>query len=42
LDVASPEPGAIELLGKEDEPARLYGLIDGIGERGGALVVRGD
>ena len=31
-----------ELLGREHELARLYGLIDGIGERGGALVVRGE
>ena len=31
-----------ELLGRDDELARLYGLIDGIGRRGGALVVRGE
>jgi DNA-binding CsgD family transcriptional regulator/tetratricopeptide (TPR) repeat protein len=31
-----------ELFGRDDELARLYGLIDGIGRRGGALVVRGE
>jgi DNA-binding CsgD family transcriptional regulator len=31
-----------ELLGREDELAQLYGLIDAIGQRGGALVVRGE
>src|SRR5690349_20136913 len=32
----------MELLGRADELARLYDLIDGIGQRGGALVVRGE
>ena len=31
-----------ELLGRDDELARLYHLVDAIGERGGALVVRGE
>ena len=31
-----------ELLGRDEELAQLYGLIDGIGRRGGALVVRGE
>jgi DNA-binding CsgD family transcriptional regulator len=44
MDVATAraEARAAELLGREDELAQLYGLIDGIGERGGALVVRGE
>src|SRR5690348_585120 len=32
----------MELLGRADELARLYDLIDGIGRGGGALVVRGE
>jgi DNA-binding CsgD family transcriptional regulator len=32
----------VELLGRADELARLYDLVDGIGQRGGALVVRGE
>lgn len=31
-----------ELVGRDDELARLYELMDGIGQRGGALVVRGE
>src|SRR5216684_669908 len=31
-----------ELLGRDDELAQLYDLIDGIRQRGGALVVRGE
>ena len=31
-----------ELLGRDEELARLYHLVDSIGERGGALVVRGE
>src|SRR5258707_4471853 len=31
-----------ELLGRDEELARLYDLVDSIGERGGALVVRGE
>jgi DNA-binding CsgD family transcriptional regulator len=31
-----------ELLGRDDELARLYHLVDAIGERGGALIVRGE
>jgi hypothetical protein len=31
-----------ERLGRDDELAQLYGLIDGIGRRGGALVMRGE
>ena len=34
--------GASELLGRDDELAQLYAVIDGIGQRGGALVVRGE
>ena len=30
------------LIGRDDELVRLYGLIDGIGRRGGALIVRGE
>jgi DNA-binding CsgD family transcriptional regulator len=32
----------MKLLGRADELARLYDLIDGIGRHGGALVVRGE
>jgi DNA-binding CsgD family transcriptional regulator len=39
---ARAEARAAELLGRDDELAQLYGLIDGIGQRGGALVVRGE
>ena len=44
MDVATAGADArvAELLGREDELARLYGLIDGIDRRGGALVVRGE
>jgi DNA-binding CsgD family transcriptional regulator len=44
MDVASPraDSGVTELLGRDDELAQLYDLIDGIGQRGGALVVRGE
>src|SRR4051812_319456 len=43
MDVVSAqaESGA-ELLGRDDELAQLYAVIDGIGQRGGALVVRGE
>src|SRR6476646_4010743 len=40
MDVSAHGVG--ELLGRDDELARLYGLIDGIGRRGGALVVCGE
>ena len=30
------------LLGRDDELAELYGLIDAVGQRGGALIVRGE
>jgi ATP-dependent Clp protease ATP-binding subunit ClpA len=44
MDVASDraDTRVAELLGRDDELARLYDLIDGIGQRGGALVVRGE
>ncbi|HYX76247.1 MAG TPA: ATP-binding protein, partial [Gaiellaceae bacterium] len=44
MDVATAraEARVAELLGRDDELAQLYGLIDGIGRRGGALVVRGE
>src|SRR6266508_2511638 len=44
MDVASARAGSrvAELLGRDDELAQLYDLIDGIGRRGGALVVRGE
>ena len=34
--------GVDELIGRDDELAQLYDLIDAIGLRGGALVVRGE
>jgi len=44
MDVASvrADSRVVELLGREDELARLYDLIDGIDARGGALLVRGE
>jgi hypothetical protein len=44
IDLASTraDPRVAELLGREDQLAQLYGLIDGIGQRGGALIVRGE
>src|SRR5689334_1466498 len=44
MNVASPRADlrVAELLGRDDELARLYDLIDGIGQHGGALVVRGE
>src|SRR5258708_30990154 len=44
IDLASarPDSGVAALLGRDDELALLYDLIDGIGQRGGALVVRGE
>jgi len=42
LATAGAESRVAELLGREDELARIYELIDGIGARGGALVVRGE
>jgi DNA-binding CsgD family transcriptional regulator len=44
IDLASSRggPAAAELLGRDDELAQLYDLIDSIGRRGGALVVRGE
>jgi DNA-binding CsgD family transcriptional regulator len=44
MDVASPraDSGVTELLGRDDELVQLYDLVDGIGQRGGALVVRGE
>jgi DNA-binding CsgD family transcriptional regulator len=44
IDLASTraDSAVVELLGRDDELAQLYGLIDGIGRRGGALVVRGE
>jgi len=44
IDLASTraDSGVAELLGRDDELAQLYDLIDGIGQRGGALVVRGE
>jgi ATP-dependent Clp protease ATP-binding subunit ClpA len=44
IDLASAgaDPGVAELLGRDEELAQLYDLIDGIEQRGGALVVRGE
>jgi GAF domain-containing protein/DNA-binding CsgD family transcriptional regulator len=38
----SAEPSQPPLLGRDDELRRLYGLIDAIAERGGALTLRGE
>ena len=44
MDVAVPRADSrvAELIGRDDERAQLAQLIDGIGRRGGALVVRGE
>jgi transcriptional regulator with AAA-type ATPase domain len=44
MDVASPRADSrvAELLGRDDELTQLYELIDAIGRRGGAIVVRGE
>jgi DNA-binding CsgD family transcriptional regulator len=42
LATAGAESRVAELLGREEELARISELIDGIGRRGGALVVRGE
>jgi DNA-binding CsgD family transcriptional regulator len=42
LATAGADSRVAELLGRDDELARLYDLIDGIDARGGALVVRGE
>ena len=44
IDLASAraDSGVAGLLGRDDELAQLYNLIDAIGQRGGALVVRGE
>ena len=42
MATAGAESRVAELLGREDELARIYELIDAIGARGGALVVRGE
>ena len=39
---AGPNPEEAELLGRDRELTRLYALVDGIEEHGGALVVRGE
>ena len=38
----SAEPSQPPLLGRDDELRQLYGLVDGIAERGGALTLRGE
>ncbi len=42
MATAGAESRVAELLGREEELARISELIDGIGRRGGALVVRGE
>ncbi len=44
IDLASTRADSevVALLGRDDELALLHDLIDGIGRRGGALVVRGE
>jgi hypothetical protein len=39
---ADTEEVAVALLGRDRELAKLYALVDGIEEQGGALVVRGE
>ena len=41
-DSSPVEASPPRLLGRDQELTELFGLIDSIGERGGALVVRGD
>ena len=42
MATAGADSRVAELLGRDDELARLYDLIEGIDARGGALVVRGE
>jgi DNA-binding NarL/FixJ family response regulator len=42
VSTESAELSGPSLLGRDDELRRLYGLIDGIAEGGGALTVRGE
>src|SRR5262249_60247295 len=47
VGVAGADPKEIDLagrllLGRDRELERLFGMIDGIGRRGGALVIRGE
>jgi DNA-binding NarL/FixJ family response regulator len=44
LDLASTDAGSgvADLLGRDSELAQLYDLIDGVGRRGGSLIVRGE
>jgi AAA ATPase domain len=43
MDVTSAQAeSGVELLGRDDELAQLYAMFDGIGQRGGSIVVRGE
>src|SRR5271167_3002093 len=42
MTVSSPPDATSELIGRDEEVALLDGLLDGVRDRGGALVIRGE
>ena len=42
MAVSSPPDATSELIGRDDEVARLDALLDRVRDRGGALVIRGE
>src|SRR5690348_7459372 len=42
MTVSSPPDATIELIGRDDEVARVDGLLDRVRDRGGALLIRGE
>ncbi len=42
MAVSSPPDATSELIGRNDEVARVDALLDGVRDRGGALVIRGE
>src|SRR6478609_7654861 len=42
MTVSSPPDATIELIGRDDEVARVDALLDSVRDRGGTLLVRGE
>src|ERR1700745_2522854 len=42
MTVSSPPDATIELIGRDDEVARVDALLDRVRDRGGALLIRGE
>src|ERR1700758_1999716 len=42
MSVSSPPDATSELIGRDDEVARVNALLDPVRDRGGALVIRGE